>query len=76
MKQVNQVKSKKMPRVRKNDPEWIKVIARALLDRSISNLSENQIKILRNLYLEYLRDGMSPKEAMDKAFQIVTCFKT
>lgn len=76
MKQKNQVESRNIQGVKKSDPAWIKEIAMALLDRNISNLSENQIKILRNLYLENLRDGLKPKEAMNRAFQIVTCFKT
>ena len=73
---MHNIKKKKLLWVNKHDPKWIKETARALLDRNIDNLSEGQINMLRNLYLDNLRDGMSPKEAMDKAFQIVTCFKT
>jgi len=62
--------------VNKYDPKWIKETAGVLLDRNINMLSDDQVRMLRNLYLENLGDGLKPKEAMIRAFQIVTCFKT
>ena len=66
---------KKLQGIKQYDPEWIKEIAEGLLDKNINKLSDKQIKMLRDLYLKNLRDGLKPKEAMGKAFQIVTCFK-
>lgn len=62
--------------INKYDPKWIKETARILLDKNINNLSDNQIGLLHELYLENLRNGLKPKEAMNKAFEIVNCFKT
>ena len=59
---------------KKFDPEWIKVIANALLDVNINDLSDHQKKLLRDQYLENLRNGLKPKEAIEKAMQIVLCF--
>jgi hypothetical protein len=45
------------------------------MDKNTDRLSKNQIKMLYNLYLENLSNGLKPKEAMDKAYQTVNCFK-
>ncbi len=62
--------------INKYDSKWIKETARILLEKNIDNFSENQVVLLRELYLENLRDGLKPKKAMDKAYEIVNCFKT
>ena len=66
---------KKNQTISELDPEWIKVIATALLDININSLSESQKKMLRDQYFDFIRDGLKPKEAIDKALQIVLCFK-
>jgi len=68
------IKLKKMQNIKKCDPDWIKVIAHALLDINLSDLSDRQKKMLRDQYLDNLRDGLKPKEAIEKALQIVLCF--
>ena len=65
---------KKLQSIKERDPEWIIEIAVGLLDINIDNLSDHQKKMLRDQYLENLRDGLKPKEAMKKALQIVLCF--
>ena len=67
-------KQNKSEKVKDCDPEWIKVIASALLDVNINELSDSQKKMLRDQYLDNIRDGLKPKEAIEKAFQIVLCF--
>lgn len=57
------------------DSEWIKEIVEGLLDKNVNKLSDKQIKMLRDLYLENLRNGLKPREAFVKALQIITCFK-
>jgi len=69
-----QIRLKKVHQIKKCDPEWIKVIADALLDINVNNLSNRQKKMLRDQYLENLRNGLKPKEAIEKAMQIVSCF--
>ena len=63
-------------RKRMIDPEWINEIAEALLDININDLTEKQKKMLRDLYLDNLRNGLKPKESINNALQIVRCFKT
>jgi uncharacterized protein YnzC (UPF0291/DUF896 family) len=58
------------------DPDWINEIAEALLDVNINKLSEKQKNLLRELYLENLKNGMKPKESINNALQVVSCFKT
>lgn len=69
-----QIKLKRFQNIKKYDPEWIKVIANALLDININNLSDRQKKMLRDQYLDNIKDGLKPKEAIEKALQIVLCF--
>ena len=69
-----QINLKKFQKIKKSDPEWIKVIANALLDININDLSDHQKKMLRDQYLDNIRDGLTPKEAIEKALQIVLCF--
>lgn len=57
-----------------DDPEWIRVVSERLLNINISKMSDNQKKMLRDLYLEKLRNGLKPKEAMEKAYGIVSSF--
>jgi hypothetical protein len=58
----------------KNDPEWIKVLADAVLNIDLNKLSDSQKKMLRDQFLDNLRDGLKPKEAIQKALKIVLCF--
>ena len=68
------MRNNKLQSIKKRDPEWIIEIAKGLLDINTNDLSESQKKMLRDQYLENLRSGLKPKEAMEKAFQIVLCF--
>jgi len=63
-----------MQGTKQNDPDWITEIAIVLLDINENKLSEQQKKILHDTYIENLRDGMKPKEAIKKAIEIVKCF--
>ena len=66
--------TKKLQGTKEDDPEWIIETVKELFNKNINNLSENQRKMLRDQYLENLKDGLQPKEAMEKALQIVSCF--
>ena len=68
------MRMKKLQSVKERDPDWIIEIAVGLLDINIDNLSDHQKKMLRDQYFKNLRDGLKPKEAMEKALQIVLCF--
>ena len=53
------------------DPEWIKDIS------SIVDLEGEKIDVhqLRDLFFEYKRDGMSTREALQKAKKILNAFQ-
>jgi len=55
---------------KENDPEWIKDIAFYVK----SGEADKHKKQLRELYLEYTRDGLKPKEAWEKAKNVLACF--
>lgn len=65
---------KKLKGTKHDDPEWITEIAAILLDINVNELSEKQKKILRDTYIDNLRDGMKPKDAIENALKIVKCF--
>ena len=52
----------------------LEVIAESLLDKNIKKLSENQKKMLYELYYEYIRDGLDAKDAIEKAYKIIRSF--
>ena len=56
------------------DPEWIVELVDGYLSKDVKKLLDYQKKMLRDLYLDHLRDGLRPKEAIEKAFEIVLCF--
>jgi hypothetical protein len=55
---------------KENDPEWIKDIAISVKSR----MTDKQKKQLRELYFEYIQEGMKPKEAWVKAKNVLACF--
>ena len=65
----------KLQRITEPDPEWVMELVKGLLDINTDDLSEHQKKMLRAQYLANLRDGLKPKDAIQKAIQIVLCFK-
>ena len=52
-----------------NDPEWIKELADGLEDRNIKNFSEEQKRILREIFFENLNNGIKPKDAIEKSLE-------
>ena len=54
------------------DPDWVLVLVEGLLDKKINDLSFDQKQMLKSKYLEYLKDGMNARNALDKSLQIVT----
>ena len=68
------MKEKKLQSTKDHDPVWIIETVEEIFKKDINSLSKNQRKILRDQYLDYLKEGLRPKEAMEKAILIVTCF--
>ena len=58
-----------------DDPEWIKEIAFQLSILKKQKITDENKKLLRDLYFEYLRDGLEPKDAIEKAKNIILSFK-
>lgn len=57
-----------------NNLNWIKNAVKVILNIEIDDLTDDQIKLLSKLFSDNLQEGMSPKEAMKKAFRIINCF--
>ncbi len=57
-----------------NDPEWVKELA-DYTKKGELNLKDEDKKLIRELFFEYQRDGLSPKDAIKKAKDTVLCFK-
>ena len=74
MDEDQQMKLKRFQNIKKSDPEWIKVLANAVLNIDINNLTDYQKKMLRDQFLDNMRDGLKPKDAIEKALKIVLCF--
>jgi len=56
------------------DPEWIRSIAHFLLTIEKEGKPDEHMKELRELFLEYRRDGLKQKEAWEKARLVIDCF--
>lgn len=65
---------KKIQDIKKYDSKWIKETLECILYIDVNKLSDKQIKMLRELYLENIRDGLKPKEALEKAYKVISCF--
>ena len=59
----------------KNDPDWIKELSLHFDSGKQYKLTDEDKKIFRCLFLEYKRNGMKPKEAIEKAKNVLMCFK-
>ena len=59
----------------KNDPDWIKELSLHLDSGKQYKLTDEDKKFLRDLFLEYKIDGMKPKEALEKAKNVLMSFK-
>ena len=58
-----------------DDPEWIKEIAFQLSILKKQKITDEDKKLFRDLFFEYQRDGLSPKDAIEKAKNIILSFK-
>jgi SPX domain protein involved in polyphosphate accumulation len=68
------METNKLLGTKEQDPEWIKELVEGYLQKDINTLSDYQKKMLRDQYLDNLRDGLKPKDAIEKAFSLVSCF--
>jgi len=59
----------------KDDPEWIKEITFQLSILKKRKITDEDKKLFRELFFEYQRDGLSPKDAIEKAKNVVLSFK-
>ena len=57
------------------DPEWIKEIANYAKTVKKLKLTNEDKKLLRELFFEYQRNGLAPKYAIKKAKNVVLSFK-
>ena len=58
-----------------DDPEWVKEISSYLITSKKQEITGKYKKLFRDLYFDYLRDGLKPKDAKKIAENIVLSFK-
>ena len=58
-----------------DDPEWVKEILSHLITSKKQEITDKYKKLFRDLYFDYLRDGLKPKDAIEKAKNVVLSFK-
>jgi hypothetical protein len=56
------------------DPEWLRELAKFLIKSGNGKKFETVKKIFYENYLENVREGMTPEEAIQKAKSIALCF--
>jgi hypothetical protein len=57
-----------------DDPEWIKEISDYAKNVKIK-LTDEDKRLIRELFFEYRRDGLMAKDALEKAKNVALCFK-
>jgi len=58
-----------------DDPEWVQDIACYFFTCKKNGKSDGYEKELHNLFLEYREEGMGPREAWEKAKEVLDCFE-
>lgn len=66
---------KRLQGLRQNDPEWIKELASQISILSKKKITEEDKRLILELFFEYQKDGLSPKVAIEKAKNIILSFK-
>ena len=60
---------------KENDPDWIKDIACYFFTYQKKGKANEYADQLRELFLEYKRDGLRSKDAWNKAKRVIACFE-
>ena len=60
---------------KENDPEWVNELASFLITTKDKDIINEYKRLFRELYLAYLKEGLPPKEAIEKAKNVVINFK-
>lgn len=58
-----------------SDPEWINELVSFLITTKDKDVINEYKRLFRDLYFDYLKEGLRPKDAIEKAKNIVTSFK-
>lgn len=61
--------------IKGNDPEWINELVSFLVTTKDKDIINEYKRLFRELYLAYLKEGLLPKEAIEKAKKVVVSFK-
>jgi hypothetical protein len=57
------------------DPTWVVDIVSFVSDKGNEQILRDNKEVLRSLFLEYIEEGMKPKEALMKAKNVVLSFQ-
>ena len=69
------MKKKELLGKKENDPEWIQNISCYFFTYRKNEKSDEYMKELRELFLEYRRSGLEPNKAWKKAKNVLDCFE-
>jgi len=65
---------KVLPGSPENDPEWVKELAKQISFLKKKEITDEEKILLRDLFFEYQQDGLSPKDAIEKAKNVILSF--
>ena len=68
------MKKKELLGKKENDPEYIQNIARFISNSEEEGKSDEYMKELQKLFLDYWIEGMEPNKALKKAKKVIDCF--
>lgn len=60
---------------KENDPEWINELVSFLITTKDKNTINEYKKLLRDSYFDYMKEGLPPKKAIEKAKNVIMRFK-
>ena len=67
---------KRLQGLRENDPVWIKELASHISYLSKKKITDEDKKLILELFFEYQREGLPPKIAIEKAKNIILSFNS
>ena len=60
---------------KENDPEWVNELAFFLATTKDKDIINEYKRVFREFYFDCLKEGLPPKEAIEKAKNVVISFK-
>jgi len=72
---MSDMKKKVLKGKKEDDPEWVQDIACYFFTHQKKEKTYEYEDEIRELFLEYKRDGLKSKDAWEKAKRVISCFE-